>query len=239
MNEYFCPVCGAILNHQSGFDSNLESWMCTECGKLLTDEYFCPTCGAVLNYQDGFNPNCGFWTCTECGKLLTDDDSFGGIAWFCDNCNAFLNKQHGFSDIYTSWICTECGYVNSITENDIIDSNGVKDVDSNDIKCPICGDSLKDQVEYNEYEDEYTCGLCGTKLCRDYNGEPYSVVEDEIVYEETADEEASSSPIAEIVGAFLNLGLASLNLYDTFKSNSKSDDTLRKHNKGKKNRFDK
>lgn len=204
------------------------------------NEYFCPTCGAILNYQDGFDPNRGFWTCTKCGKLLVDaniynGDNFEGIAWFCDNCNAFLNKQYGFSDIYTSWTCTECGHINSITENDIVGSNSVKSVDSNDIKCPICGDSLKDQLEYNEYEDEYTCDLCGTKLYRNYSGEPYSVVEDE-----TVDEETSSSPIAGIVGAFLNLGLVSMNLYDTFKSNSNSDDTShkatqRKHNKGKKN----
>ena len=47
---------------------------------------------------------------------------FPGIDWWCDNCNASLNEQLGFDDNYDEWECTECGYVNSISEDNIYES---------------------------------------------------------------------------------------------------------------------
>lgn len=91
------------------------------------DEYFCPNCGALLNNQYGFDPSCGTWTCACCGKHLMDDDVYEdnlyeGIAWYCDDCGALLNRQLGFSDIFDVWICTECGHCNSITGDDVYES---------------------------------------------------------------------------------------------------------------------
>ncbi|MDR1623010.1 MAG: hypothetical protein LBS00_11600 [Synergistaceae bacterium] len=136
MKESVCPECGAVLNEQPGFDTNVSTWACMKCGQVLVaedkgvvedrDEYFCTKCGAVLNEQPGFNPYTyyGTWTCTECGQFLFDEDvdkgdSFSGVAWYCDNCGTLLNKQPGFSDSYGSWICAACSFRNSITEDDI------------------------------------------------------------------------------------------------------------------------
>lgn len=91
-------------------------------------DYYCPNCGADLEDQSGFDPYGGYWTCTECGQFLTDpddsDDSsqFDGVGWFCDGCGAYLNKQSGFSDWCSTWTCTECGHTNSISEDEIYDS---------------------------------------------------------------------------------------------------------------------
>ena len=91
-------------------------------------EYYCPNCGADLGDQSGFDPDEGYWTCEECGQMLSDpdeDDSdaqFENVCWFCDECGAFLNKQSGFSDSYSSWTCTKCGFTNSISGDDIYES---------------------------------------------------------------------------------------------------------------------
>lgn len=89
MDEYFCPNCGAILNEQWGFDPELSTWTCTQCGKFLMDDE------------------------------IYDGDNYEGVAWFCDNCGALLNKQSGFSDSYSSWTCTECYHSNPINEDEI------------------------------------------------------------------------------------------------------------------------
>ena len=91
-------------------------------------EYYCPNCGADLEDQSGFDPDDGYWTCKECGKLLIDpdddddDSQYSGVRWFCDECGACLNKQSGFEDWYSSWTCTKCGHVNSISEDEIYES---------------------------------------------------------------------------------------------------------------------
>lgn len=94
---------------------------------MFNDDYYCPNCDADLNKQLGFSPYGDTWTCTECGQLLYDDDSednddFPGVAWRCDDCNALLNKQSGFSDSRSTWVCTECGHENSISEDEIYES---------------------------------------------------------------------------------------------------------------------
>jgi len=98
-DEYYCPKCGAILNDQDGFDPDLESWICKECGMHLFDE-------SVYS-----------------GELYED------VLWYCDECGALLNKQSGFSDYYSSWTCEECGHYNPIDEDEIRKSDPDEDND--------------------------------------------------------------------------------------------------------------
>lgn len=47
---------------------------------------------------------------------------FFGIDWYCDRCNAYLNIQIGFNDHNYTHKCTECGHKNSISSDNIYDS---------------------------------------------------------------------------------------------------------------------
>lgn len=38
------------------------------------------------------------------------------------SCNAYLNDQPGFDDHHYVWKCTECGHKNSISADDIYES---------------------------------------------------------------------------------------------------------------------
>ena len=49
-------------------------------------------------------------------------DRFPEIDWFSDRCNAYLNDQPGFDDHHYVWKCTECGHKNSISSDDIYES---------------------------------------------------------------------------------------------------------------------
>lgn len=49
-------------------------------------------------------------------------ERFPGIDWYCDRCNAYLNDQPGFDDHHYVWKCTECGHKNSISADDIYES---------------------------------------------------------------------------------------------------------------------
>lgn len=154
MDEYFCPNCGAILNNQFGFNPDVGTWTCTECGKTLMDDD------------------------------VYDGDTYEGVAWFCDNCGALLNKQYGFSDSYSSWTCTECYHSNSINENEIYESeeeyknriecpNCKADLNKqwlysscdDDWECTECGAKLHRNYSFEEYsivedEDEQKEGCC-------------------------------------------------------------------------------
>ena len=92
----------------------------------LEEEYYCPNCGAILNDQDGFDPDDGYWICKECSQPLFDEEDeyaqYGDVVWCCDNCGAILNSQSGFSDYLDSWTCEECGYLNSISDDEIYES---------------------------------------------------------------------------------------------------------------------
>lgn len=121
-------------------------------------EYYCPFCGADIGEQLGFDPDAGYWTCTECGKLLYDPKGnsdeparFEGIDWFCDNCGAFLNAQSGFSDWLDTWTCTKCGHVNSISENDIYESEEALQRSKADTN----NDNIEEDTDY-ENEEDYT-----------------------------------------------------------------------------------
>ena len=48
---------------------------------------------------------------------------FPDVDWYCDRCNAYLNTQIGFDDHKYLWKCTECGFKNSISRDNIRDSN--------------------------------------------------------------------------------------------------------------------
>ena len=56
--------------------------------------------------------------------------------------------------------------------------------------CSNCGDSLKNQIFYSEYDDNWECTSCGAKLHRDYASVPYEIVDDE---ETNAEEEKQVS----------------------------------------------
>ena len=84
-------------------------------------DIFCPNCGTDISINDYES----YTTCPCCGKLLTDSDDsdFGSdVVWFCDECGACLNKQSGFDEDYSSWICRECGHENSLSEDEIYES---------------------------------------------------------------------------------------------------------------------
>ena len=50
-------------------------------------------------------------------------ERFPEIDWYCDRCNAYLNDQPGFDDDHHYvWKCTECGHKNSISSDDIYES---------------------------------------------------------------------------------------------------------------------
>lgn len=91
--EYFCQYCGATLNNQPGFNPDLDSFRCLECGKV------------------------SFSSDIYAGERFDD------VYWFCDNCNDLLNTQRGFSDLYNYWKCKKCGFVNHISEDNIIGEN--------------------------------------------------------------------------------------------------------------------
>ena len=91
--EFFCQHCGATLNNQPGFNPDLDSFRCKECGKVSysTDIY--------------------------------EGERFENVYWFCDSCNALLNSQRGFSDLYNYWKCKQCGFVNSISDENIFEDS--------------------------------------------------------------------------------------------------------------------
>lgn len=55
-------------------------------------------------------------------KVTRMSERFPGIDWYCDRCNAYLNYQSGFDDNHYVWKCTECGHKNSISSDDIYES---------------------------------------------------------------------------------------------------------------------
>ena len=60
-------------------------------------------------------------------------ERFPGIEWFCDRCNSCLSDQDGFDDFRYVWKCTECGYKNSISSDNIYESEeGFRNYDDMD-----------------------------------------------------------------------------------------------------------
>ena len=55
-------------------------------------------------------------------RKKTMSERFPGIDWYCDRCGAYLNDQLGFDDYHYVWKCTECGHKNSISADDIYES---------------------------------------------------------------------------------------------------------------------
>lgn len=49
-------------------------------------------------------------------------DRFPNVDWYCDRCGAQLNYQDGFDDHHYVWRCTECGHKNSISSDNIYES---------------------------------------------------------------------------------------------------------------------
>lgn len=122
-------------------------------------EYFCPQCGSILNQQPGFDPDSGNWICRECGQALYGDniyegDRYPGIMWYCDRCGALLNKQYGFYDACESWACEECGYINSISEEEIYDSEEDYQASRSDNTYDDDNDDDDDDSDYDDDDDD-------------------------------------------------------------------------------------
>lgn len=49
-------------------------------------------------------------------------ERFPGMDGYYDCCNVYLNNQPGFVDHHYIWKCTECGHKNSISSDDIYES---------------------------------------------------------------------------------------------------------------------
>lgn len=49
-------------------------------------------------------------------------ERFFDIDWYCDRCNAYLNDQLGFNDHNYTHKCSECGHKNSISSDNIYES---------------------------------------------------------------------------------------------------------------------
>ena len=49
-------------------------------------------------------------------------ERFPGIDWYCDRCNAYLNDNRDLMTIIMCGRCTECGHKNSISADDIYES---------------------------------------------------------------------------------------------------------------------
>ncbi len=61
--------------------------------------------------------------CTQRKREVTRmSERFLEIDWYCDRCNAYLNDQSGFDDHHYVWKYTECGHKNSISSDDIYES---------------------------------------------------------------------------------------------------------------------
>ena len=96
--------------------------------KSIKEIAYCTKCYSAISEQPGFETNDGTWTCAVCGQLLYGDEianvgnKYKDVIWYCDGCGAILNRQIDFDDSLGSWECTECGFRNSISSNDILDS---------------------------------------------------------------------------------------------------------------------
>ena len=95
---------------------------------------YCPRCDANLTLQKGYDNTLPYWVCLGCGEMLINPevDADDNISWICDQCGTMLNIQPGFKDNNGEWKCTECGHKNSISSDDIYDSeedfrNGYRD----------------------------------------------------------------------------------------------------------------
>ena len=49
-------------------------------------------------------------------------ERFPDVDWYCDRCNAHLNSQSGFDDNKYTWRCEACGHKNSISRDNIYES---------------------------------------------------------------------------------------------------------------------
>ena len=49
-------------------------------------------------------------------------ERFPDVDWYCDRCNAHLNSQSGFDDNKYTWKCEACGHKNSLSRDNIYES---------------------------------------------------------------------------------------------------------------------
>ena len=208
-NEYYCPNCNANLNEQPGFDPNVGSWTCTECGTTLYDEefedtmneypgvaWYCDSCGAFLNKQEGFDDSCGSWKCKKCGHINpinedeiyeSEEDYQNSKILHCPNCNATLNDQYDFDPDNSTWKCTQCGtYLYGADLQESID-----DYPGEVYYCDSCGEPLNIQSGFYDYYSSWICTKCGCLNLIDRDENKDSNNEDDSEEEEYIESEPS------------------------------------------------
>ena len=143
--------------------------------------WFCDDCGALLNRQSGFSDSLGSWVCTQCGhENRIDEDEIINDGPQCPRCGSFFKHQSCYSEYDDDWTCEKCGAKlhrdYSFDPYEVVDGDNDND---DGPRCPHCGSVLKDQSYFSEYDDDWTCEECGTKLHRDFSSDPYEIVEDD------------------------------------------------------------
>ena len=145
---WYCDGCNSVLNNQEGFNTNTETWTCTECGfenDVTSSNIYeseedyqnamgipkCPTCGGMVK---GDAPDATYWfNCKTCGEryrlidgrlISTWEEIDNSNAKKCANCGESLQGGE-----YTApWEngnnsdgyikCPHCGYINFDWDDD-------------------------------------------------------------------------------------------------------------------------
>ena len=147
--EYYCPHCNSILNHQIGFDRDCDGWICQECGQMLYREDIfpgnkrcCDSCGDLLNRQIGFSSTHSTWICKRCRHINNLSDYKNA-----DSANNTENRAKRFAR-------------NKSTEaaDEIYQGNLFPGVMWH---CKRCGALLNKQFGFNDYSSLWECAKCG------------------------------------------------------------------------------
>lgn len=101
---FYCSNCGGYMNAQSGFDTNMDKWVCKECG-CVNDLAYEVQCANELaaKYKDvlrGSKPEAEqmeksdvHWKCPECGREAFDIDEINVIFGFAQTSEGKLIPQ--------------------------------------------------------------------------------------------------------------------------------------------------
>lgn len=86
---------------------------------------------------------------------------FPHVKWYCDKCNTFLNRQKEFDDNLDSWECTKCGYKNSISADQVFESEEEYQKSRLKYKCGHCNADLSTQIDFEDTLEVWLCRDCG------------------------------------------------------------------------------
>ena len=136
---WYCDGCNSILNEQDGFNTDNETWTCTECG-FINDV----TPNNVYDSEEDYQEATGIPRCPNCGGMV-EGDAPDATYWFnCRDCGERFCLEVGelispFERInhQSSRACENCGQSLSGGEYTAPWENG--DNPDGYIKCPHCG----------------------------------------------------------------------------------------------------